>query len=188
MKQSARETLVNTMIDIIAGYGFDGLSVRGLAAAAGVSVGAVQHHFPSKSAMVEAAMAAVESTAFERYAQLDQIAEPADKLHAVADLLIPGEGTDRIARVWIAFAARAAVDDKTSDTYTRLWTRLRSGLRLLIAASSGRSETAADAAHELLSLLDGLTLSVIAEGMDPARARQIAHRRVDEIVRQQVCS
>src|SRR5699024_12702538 len=106
MKQSARETLVNTMIDVIAGYGFDGLSVRGLAAAAGVSVGAVQHHFPSKSAMVEAAMAAVESTAFERDAQLDQIAEPADKLHAVADRLIPGPGTDAVGPGWSALARR----------------------------------------------------------------------------------
>lgn len=179
---STRAALVSAMVDIIAEHGFDGLSVRSVAARAGVSAGSVQHHFPSKTAMLDAAMTAIAGAAGDRGGQLEQMAEPVDRLHALVDLLVPDSADSRAARVWLAFASRAAIDPTIRETYGQLWARLRSQLRLLVAAASGRPETAADASRELLALLDGLALGVVAERQDPQAARRLAHRHVDVLL------
>ena len=44
------------MTSVLVAEGFEGVSVRKVAARAGVSIGAVQHHFPTKDAMLAAAM------------------------------------------------------------------------------------------------------------------------------------
>lgn len=182
MSGRSRETLVRTMIEIVAEHGFEGLSVRGVAARAGVSLGAVQHHFPTKTAMLDAAMTTIAALAAQRSAELANVADPAERLHALVDLLIPGDATDPIARVWLAFAARAAVDEHIRAAYVQLWTRVRNELRLLIAAASGRPEDAEHAARELLALLDGFALGVIAEQQSSEAARNIAHERLDNLI------
>src|SRR5690554_4952834 len=96
-----RATLVEAMIATIGEHGFEGLSVRDLAARAGISAGAVQHHFPSKSAMLEAAMDAIAAIAGERYAALDSLPDPIERLHAVVDLLVPADASDPATRVWL---------------------------------------------------------------------------------------
>ena len=181
---ATRAALIHAMIAMILENGFEGLSVRDLAARAGVSAGAVQHHFPSKSAMLEAAMDAITTSAGERYAELESIADPGERLHAVVDLLVPGDASDPAARVWLAFAARAAVDESTRESYAQLWSRLRAGIRMLVAAASGELASAEDSSIELLALLDGLALSVVAEQNDDFRAvaRDLAHRRVDALI------
>jgi AcrR family transcriptional regulator len=50
------QTLTDAVVAIIAESGFEALSVRTVAARAGMSIGAVQHHFPTKSQMLAAAM------------------------------------------------------------------------------------------------------------------------------------
>ncbi|HTN59629.1 MAG TPA: TetR/AcrR family transcriptional regulator [Protaetiibacter sp.] len=178
-----RPALVRAMIDIISERGFEGLSVRGVAARAGVSVGAVQHHFPTKDAMLDAAMAAIAAAAGGRSSELERVADPVEQLHALVDLLIPASATSPVTRVWLAFAARAAVDESTRTNYVRLWARVRDELQLLLAAAGGSPELAAESSRELLALLDGLALGIAAEQQHPDVARRIAHRRVDELIR-----
>ncbi len=177
-----RDALVRAMVEIIAERGFEGLSVRAVAARADVSVGAVQHHFPTKDAMLDAAMTAIAAAAGARSSELDLVTDPAERLHALVDLLIPAHATSPVARVWLAFAARAAVDEVTRESYVRLWARVRDELRLLVAAASRTPELAAESSRELLALLDGLALGITAEQQHPDTARRIAHRRVDELI------
>ena len=183
MSGGARETLVRTMIEIIAEHGFDGLSVRRVASRAGVSIGAIQHHFPTKTAMLDAAMTAITSMAAQQSDELASVTDPAERLHALVELFIPADESDRVSRVWLAFTARATVDENTRNTYKHLWARVRNELRLLLAAASGNPEGAERSAHELLALLDGFTLSVIAEQQDSSTARRIAHERLDDLIR-----
>lgn len=179
----ARHRLVRATIETIAEHGFEGLSVRGVAARAEVSVGAVQHHFPTKTAMLDAAMTAIASLAVERSSDLASLADPAERVHALIDVLIPSGEANSVARVWLAFTARATVDEGIRTAYVQLWARMRNEIRLLIAAASGRPETAELAARELLALVDGFAVSVIAEGQDSAVARRIAHQRLDGLIR-----
>ncbi len=184
MSTSARERVVTAVIALVAESGFEGLSVRVVAARAGVSVGAVQHHFPTKAEMLTAAMASIAAGAAERYGDLEQISDPAERLHALVDRLLPRRPDNVVARIWLALAARAPVDADAARAYADLWGRMRAGLQLLLPAAGGPADTAEQDAIELLALLDGLAMSIVAEDgrTDPERVRQIAHRRVEELI------
>ncbi|SRR5690625_2362936 len=182
MSHDAKEKIVTAMIELISEQGFEGLSVRGVASRASVSIGAVQHHFPTKVRMLEAAMTAVASRAAQRFGELETIEDPLTRLQALIDLLIPQDTADPIARVWLNFAVRSTVDTNLRNTYVKLWASMRNQLRLLLAAAGGHKYTD-ETALELLALLDGLTLSVLAEHQDPDRVRRIANARVEELLR-----
>ncbi len=47
-----REALVDATLRCLKQYGHEGVSVRRISAAAGVSIGLINHHFPSKSGLV----------------------------------------------------------------------------------------------------------------------------------------
>ncbi len=49
--QSLSERIVEAAVKLFAGRGFHGTSMRAIAGAAGVSIGAIYHHFPSKDAV-----------------------------------------------------------------------------------------------------------------------------------------
>ncbi len=50
-----RRTLILATIECLKRYGHEGLSVRNISAAAGVSVGLINHHFPNKDELIAAA-------------------------------------------------------------------------------------------------------------------------------------
>lgn len=184
MSSNARDGVVAAVIAIVAESGFEGLSVRAVAARARVSIGAVQHHFPTKAEMLTAAMASIAAGAAQRYGELEEIEDPAERLRALVDRLLPETSENVVARIWLALAARATVDAAAAAAYADLWSRMRAGLRLLLPAAGGHVDTAEEDATELLALVDGLALSIVAEDgrIDSARARRIAHRRVEELI------
>ena len=47
-----REALIDAAIESLKQYGYEGLSVRRIAAKAGVSIGLINHHFPNKDTLV----------------------------------------------------------------------------------------------------------------------------------------
>src|ERR1700674_6005471 len=47
-----REALVEATLRCLKQYGHEGVSVRRISAAAGVSIGLINHHFPSKSGLI----------------------------------------------------------------------------------------------------------------------------------------
>jgi AcrR family transcriptional regulator len=47
-----REALVEATLRCLKKYGHDGASVRRISAAAGVSIGLINHHFPNKSGLI----------------------------------------------------------------------------------------------------------------------------------------
>jgi AcrR family transcriptional regulator len=51
-----RERLLETAVALFAAAGFDGVSTKQLAAEAGLSIGALYHHFPTKEAAYQAAV------------------------------------------------------------------------------------------------------------------------------------
>ena len=55
LPQQRRQELIDATIECLRRHGHDGLSIRTIAAAAGVSVGLINHHFPNKDELVAAA-------------------------------------------------------------------------------------------------------------------------------------
>ncbi|WP_232006404.1 TetR/AcrR family transcriptional regulator [Mycobacterium sp. 852013-50091_SCH5140682] len=169
------ERMAEAVLAVLVADGFEGVSVRKVAARADVSIGAVQHHFPTKDAMLAAAM----DRAGERFAaRLDEQMRPdmsaAERLETLAVALVCPNPRDRdISVAWVLRLARAAVHEPTAVRHRADWARVADWLRALIAEAAPTVD-AGTAAVELLALLDGLACSVAVE---PQRVgRELAER------------
>ena len=115
--RATRQRLLETTIRCLAREGWEVSTVAFIAAAAGISRGAVQHHFRTREALI---IAALEHMFEERAALLDALPDPddagPDRVHAVVTGLVDAIGGElfRAAlQVWTVAAAdpelRAAV-------------------------------------------------------------------------------
>ncbi|MGY1763731.1 TetR/AcrR family transcriptional regulator [Geodermatophilus sp. SYSU D00779] len=182
------DRLLACVLDLLVAEGYEGISIRRVAAAAGVSIGAVQHHFPTKDALLTAAMERV-SRQFE--ARLDRRiapgAGPAEVLRAVADELVStGEERRPASVIWLVRLARAAVHEPTAEVHRREWQQVEDLLAHLIAAARPdlAEQAARDEATVLLALLDGLAGAVAVEpGRVPGeRAQALVARHLDVLL------
>jgi AcrR family transcriptional regulator len=160
------ERILDALIELLATRGPDALSIRNVASAAGVSVGAVQHHFGTKEKLLQAAMLTVEQRFASRIADLlRDDPSPESRLRAFC-VEIAGLGSDDITEVvvWTVFAARSAVDDSIRLHHVSSWRHTEDVLRALIdAAYPQATADSADSAALLLAVLDGIAVSRAAE-------------------------
>jgi AcrR family transcriptional regulator len=151
--------LAATMFEIIADRGLEAVTVREVAAAAGLSIGAVQHHFPTKDAMLASAFHHVVGRIRGRVARRARSGDVVTDLHAVLTELLPlDENRRREARVQVAFAARAA----TSADLQAIQRPLLEQIRVEIGAVLGAGADTRDRSTALLALVDGLVLHEVS--------------------------
>lgn len=84
-----REAILNAAVSAMEKHGYAGTSVREVARRAGVSQGALQHHFPTKTALVESALLTLTAQLYEKAVQ-QSIALPVggpERCSAVLDAL-----------------------------------------------------------------------------------------------------
>ncbi|HVX43124.1 MAG TPA: TetR/AcrR family transcriptional regulator [Mycobacteriales bacterium] len=159
---SRKVELAEALLDIAAEGGLDRVSVREVAAAARVSIGAVQHHFSTKDDMLVFAFEYVVDRSAARVAALPQDGPIADVLRAsLLELLPLDAGRHRETSVYVAFAARAAVSPRLAEVHRRTHDRIRTELAEALT-ELGADDPARDAAV-LLSALDGLIFTAITE-------------------------
>src|SRR5690349_24027133 len=91
--RATRLRLLETAIRCLAEHGWEASTVGFIAAEAGISRGAVQHHFRTREALI---LAALEHMFAERAALLDAVADPADsgpdRVHTVVSGLVDAIG------------------------------------------------------------------------------------------------
>ena len=104
-----RRRLLESAVRCLANHGWEVSTVAFIAAEAGISRGAVQHHFRTREALI---IAALEHVFEERTALLDALPDPAgagpDRVHAVVTGLVDAVGGElfRAAlQVWTVAAA-----------------------------------------------------------------------------------
>jgi TetR/AcrR family transcriptional repressor of bet genes len=182
------DRLLDCVLDLLVAEGYEGISIRRVATAAGVSIGAVQHHFATKDALLAAAMDRV-SQQFQ--ARLERrIAPgtgPGEWLRAVADELVStGEERRPASVIWLVRMARAAVHEPTAEVHRREWQQVEDLLAQLVAAARPdlAEQVVRDEATVLLALLDGLAGAVAVEpGRVPAeRAEALVARHLDALL------
>lgn len=161
------DLLAEAVFDIAATKGLDAASIREVAAAAGVSIGAVQYHFATKDELYAFAFSQVIRRVEERLAKVDLEAGLEDRLVAVLSELLPMDpAREREARVMLGFAARAT-------SHSLLAATQRSTLDGIVAQLTEQLDAAGvdDAATRavlLLAAVDGLTLDGLSSGdLDP---------------------
>jgi AcrR family transcriptional regulator len=100
---------MRTAIGLMADQGFDGTSIRDIASAAGVSVAALYHHFPSKLDLLRQFLHEAHDVVLVRLerALIDAEPDPRSRLDAAVDTLVWSNLHDD----WAARAARVAWRD-----------------------------------------------------------------------------
>ncbi len=182
------DRLLDRVLDLLVTEGYEGISIRRVAAAAGVSIGAVQHHFATKDALLAAAMDRVSQQFQERLdRRIAPGAGPAEWLRAVADELVStGEERRPASVIWLVRMARAAVHEPTAEVHRREWQQVEDLLAQLVAAARPdlAEQAVRDEATVLLALLDGLAGAVAVEpGRVPAeRAEALVARHLDALL------
>ncbi|MBF6330290.1 TetR/AcrR family transcriptional regulator [Nocardia transvalensis] len=157
------EHVLEAVLTVLAERGPDALSVRTVAAAAGVSPAQVQYYYRTKSELIRSGFA----YAGERFLADLRAAAPKTLRDTILHWLPLDDRRDRRARVWLAYAAMAAVDPELARESAALDAELRAWY-----ADAGLSESEA---AQLLALIDGLTVQCLVL---PIRQRQALVERV----------
>lgn len=188
---SARERILDAVVDLLVSEGVDAISVRHVAARAGVSIGAVQHHFRTRDDLMAAAMEHITTISRAELTRAGEAASsPGEALRQIS-LLLGATSQDDLpaAAVWLAFVAYAATTPRLAEIHREGWLlaeqALTDGLRL-VAGSGGDGDDDTDPlepdlrdrAAILLAALDGIAVARVVEPdrMPPARAVRLVER------------
>ncbi|WP_166138754.1 TetR family transcriptional regulator [Nocardioides ochotonae] len=150
--------VLDGVLRVLAEQGVGALSVRSVAAAAGVSAAQVQYYYRTKSELVRAAF----DHAGEQLLADIAAAKPTTLMGVVEQWLPLDDPRERRARVWLAYAAIAAADADLAAASARLDEELRHWF-----TDQGLSD---HAAAQLFALVDGVTLQCLMLPLSARRA------------------
>jgi TetR/AcrR family transcriptional regulator, transcriptional repressor of bet genes len=156
---------------VIAQQGIEGVSLRHVAAEAGVSMGRIQHYFGTKDALVLAGCTALVERAYGGYQETADAA-PRERLLHVMTQQIPRDDAGRIGvSVWYAYLAKSINDTAVRQVLAEARRGAEDECARLITADRGvGADEALPQARRLLALADGLTLRVLVRDLEPAEA------------------
>ncbi|WP_370619928.1 TetR/AcrR family transcriptional regulator [Mumia sp. Pv 4-285] len=167
--RSAREAaLTDAVMTIVAEHGLERVSVREVAGAAGVSIGTVQHYFPTKEQMLAAAYTEAVDRIRARVEALPLGSDAGRNLRSVLRQLLPLDESRRAeSRVYLAFAAAAATSASLSEIQQATLTELHTALTDAFGRATGEAWPPSRcrlAAHAVIALVDGLALHAVTTG------------------------
>lgn len=186
--RATRGQLIEVATRLFAEHGYEGTSIEAVLSAAGVSRGALYHHFAGKEALFEAVVAAVS----------DQVT--LELTEVVRDCADPIEALRTAALAWISLAAdpviqRVVLVDAPSVLGWERWRDMDHGRTLgalqamLQAVSDGGrlpAELVSPFSHMILAALDEIAL-VVARSSDSttavAEGRMAVEALVDRLLR-----
>ncbi|MDB6085038.1 MAG: TetR family transcriptional regulator [Gammaproteobacteria bacterium] len=185
-----REALVDATLRCLKRYGHDGVSVRRISAAAGVSIGLINHHFPSKSGLVAETyetLALSLQDSIRRQAD-NRAASPRDRLSGFFRASFAPEILDpELFNVWLVFWSMVAHSPAIRAVHDRTYGKYRATLESLLGKLA-RSGAAPQfklrlAAVALAALLDGLwvELSLSRATFKPREAIALCEDWVDAL-------
>jgi TetR/AcrR family transcriptional regulator, transcriptional repressor of bet genes len=158
-----REALVEATLRCLKEYGHEGVSVRRISAAAGVSIGLINHHFPSKSGLVAVTYETLALSLQEsiRAQAENKAVSPRDRLSNFFRASFAPEILDpQLFSVWVVFWSMVAHSPEIREVHDRTYGKYRSILESLLGqlVDTGAAPPfkLRPAAIALSALLDGL--------------------------------
>ncbi|MCM3819905.1 TetR/AcrR family transcriptional regulator [Streptomyces sp. DR3-1] len=165
-------------------HGLEGVTLRDVAARAGVSMGAVQRCFRTKEEMLAFTLGQIGERVTGRV-RARLAGSPAQSArtalgHAAEETALLRAEDRAEARVWLAFVAQAAVSPALARTLRADYARLQeafTGLAREALADAGHPAPPDPrrAARTLLALADGLTTHVLVGHLTPEEAYEVLH-------------
>lgn len=158
-----REALVEATLSCLKKYGHEGVSVRRISAAAGVSIGLINHHFPSKSGLVAVSyetLALSLQSSIRRQAE-DRAATPRERISGFFRASFTPELLDpQLFNVWLVFWSMVRHSPEIREVHDRTYRTYRAILESLLGqlgeSGTGPRFKLRPAAIALAALLDGL--------------------------------
>jgi TetR/AcrR family transcriptional regulator, transcriptional repressor of bet genes len=185
-----RQDLVDATLRCLKKYGHDGVSVRRISAAAGVSIGLINHHFPSKSSLIAETYETLAISLQDsiRAQTENRAVSPRERLSDFFRASFAPELLDpKLFNVWVVFWSMVAHDAEIREVHDKTYGKYRSNLEKLLgelvksgAAPALRLRSAAIA---LSALLDGLwvELSLSSATFKPREAIAICEDWVNAL-------
>ena len=130
-----REALVDATLRCLKQYGHEGVSVRRISAAAGVSIGLINHHFPSKSGLVAEAYESIALSLLEsiRRQAENKSLSPRDRLSNFFQASFAPEILDpQLFNVWLVFWSMVAHSPEIRAVHFRTYGKYRAVLESLL--------------------------------------------------------
>jgi AcrR family transcriptional regulator len=154
---SSPADLPDAVIRVVAGSGLQAVSIRAVAREAGVSVGAVQHHFATKDDLLLAAYGrAIDQVVARARALPDPHTHPAEYVRALLRELLPLDARrEAELRVALAFSARSIHEPRLAVLYVE-------GYRALVEAVT---DALRRAAPDLDARQEGIRAVALADGL-----------------------
>ncbi len=157
-----REALVDATLRCLKQYGHAGVSVRRISAAAGVSIGLINHHFPSKSGLIAETYETLALSLLDsiRHQAENKAFSPRERLSNFFRASFAPEILDpQLFNVWLVFwsmvAHSAQIRAVHFSTYGKYRAVLESLLGQLVASGAAPPFKLRPAAIALSALLDG---------------------------------
>lgn len=181
-----RAEILYGVFAVIAEHGLPGVSLRSVAAAAGVSMGRVQHYFPTKDELIHQACQAIVTEAEAGYDQQSTAdASPRELLRAMTLPSLPRTHESRLGTsVWMAFVTAAVTDPVLGDIVRDAWQGTeREMARLLRQAEQARTLApgirSTRAARTLMATMNGLVTLVMVRALTHGQARAALAAQID---------
>jgi len=157
-----REALVDATLRCLKEFGHEGVSVRRISAAAGVSIGLINHHFPSKSGLIAETYETIALSLLDsiRSQTENKAISPRDRLSNFFRASFTPEILDpQLFNVWLVFwsmvAHSAEIRAVHFSTYGKYRSVLESLLGQLVESGAAPPFKLRPAAIALSALLDG---------------------------------
>jgi AcrR family transcriptional regulator len=186
-----RRLIAEALWRVASRYGLDAVSLRHVAAEAGVSMGMVQHYFTTKDDMLRFALETIGERAAQRIGQrvaaLPHGSDPHALLRTVLVEMLPLDEPRHLeAHVGFAFLARAAVQQGIAERLREQHSQLRDFVagQIRAAQQAGQAAAELDPDYEavvLLSLMEGLTAHTLAGHHSPHTALATFDRHLGQL-------
>jgi AcrR family transcriptional regulator len=152
-----RNQILKTAIEMIADEGYAGLSMRALARASNIKLGALQYHFRTTDEMLRAVVGFIGDAYASSFRARDQHLESQSILQLIDFILNDEPGVDLMGdklwpQLWAMQQVEPLVSDLVEDIYERYIQTLEQALR-----AAGNDAPRAEALC-LMSMLEGATI------------------------------
>jgi len=186
-----REALVDATIESLKRYGYEGLSVRRIAAEAGVSIGLINHHFPNKDTLVAESYRTFSRRLAANFEKAAAAAgkDPRARLRAYFNAFFSGPNLDpQVLTAWVVYWSLVQVSpemhtvrDEEGKGYSQVLGQLLSDFA---KSRGGAPVDIGLAVTGLTALLDGLWLQLCLDptSIRPKDAATLCNDWVDRVV------
>ena len=152
-----KQQILQTAIDIIVEQGYGSLSMRALARASGLKLGALQYHFPTWEDMLRAMVGYI-SEEYQKIFESMSVEKESLGINEFMDLLgtEPAGGALQVDRLWPQLWAMGQVKPLVADLVDEIYARYMQILEELLEAAGSESPRAE--AICLMSVVEGSIL------------------------------